>query len=131
MPITGTIPVEVKTAFTPFPTDAHSQVILIIARIEALQATNAFVAKLATHFRHWFNHVGLSTRHTERGDGIGAGRQSAECSGRSRDNEKPTHEWSPGLTPKENPPAIEHVPIYEDTIEVYFSRLVASIMRAT
>ena len=43
MPIPVTIPVEVKTTLTPFPTDAHSQVI-IIARIEALQATNAFAA---------------------------------------------------------------------------------------
>jgi hypothetical protein len=43
IPIPVTITVEVKTALTPFPTDAHSQVI-IIARIEALQATNAFAA---------------------------------------------------------------------------------------
>jgi hypothetical protein len=37
------IPVEIKTALTPFLTDAHSQVI-IIAGIEALQPTNAFAA---------------------------------------------------------------------------------------
>jgi hypothetical protein len=64
MPIPVTITVEVKTALTPFPIDAHSQVIIV--RIEALQAPNAFAAYFATHFRHWFNPVGLSTRHAER-----------------------------------------------------------------
>jgi hypothetical protein len=65
MPIPVTITVEVKTALTPFPIDAHSQVVIIV-RIEALQATNAFAAYFATHFRHWFNPVGLSTWHAER-----------------------------------------------------------------
>jgi hypothetical protein len=65
IPIPVTITVEVKTALTPFPIDAHSQVIIIV-RIEALQATNAFAAYFATHFRHWFNPVGLSTWHAER-----------------------------------------------------------------
>jgi len=37
MPIPVTITVEVKTALTPFPIDAHSQVIIIV-RIEALQS---------------------------------------------------------------------------------------------
>ena len=51
MPIPVTITVELKTALTPFPIDAHSQVVIIV-RIEALQATNAFAAYFATHFRH-------------------------------------------------------------------------------
>jgi len=38
IPMPITVPVEVKTALTSFPTDAHSHVI-IIARIEALQTT--------------------------------------------------------------------------------------------